>query len=118
MVNIISNGSHFAGSGPSPLSELEEALKAYPLDRTFEAYGNFIIQPTLEHDHVVRFWGNFATLSHVFSIDTDEPTIIDRLTRLIRENQGREDYLAQRDPMKGRKKERKPRRKNVPHPEG
>jgi hypothetical protein len=98
MLRINSNGSHFAGGGPSPLECLEEVLKTEPLDRSFEAFGNFVFTPTLEHDHVVRFWGNFFTVSHVFSIDTDDPAVIGHLTTLIRSNQGRADYLSQHNP--------------------
>jgi hypothetical protein len=100
MTNIISNGSHWAGEDPSPIADLEEALKTEPLDRSLENYGNFIIQPTVEHDRVVRFWGNFFGVSHVFSIDTDEPEVIEHLTALIRTNQKRPDYRSQPRPKR------------------
>ncbi len=99
MINIISNGSKWAGDLPDTLDQLCEVLQSNPLDRTFEDYGNFIIAPTVEHDAVVRFWGNFFNLSHVFSVDTDEPEIIERLTGLIRANQQRADYISQHKPI-------------------
>jgi len=94
MTNIISNGSKWAGESPDTIDTLCEVLQAEPLNRIFEPFGNFII-----HDAImVRFWGNFLNLSHVFSIDTDEPALIERLTGLIRANQQRPDYRSQPKP--------------------
>jgi len=88
MLHITSNGS----GKVLELSELEAVLATEPLDITFERYGNFI----LTRDGVTRFWGNFARVSHVFQIDTDEPEVIARLTSAIRANQETPAYLAQR----------------------
>lgn len=95
---IISNG----GGSQLPISALFDRLTSDPLDRAFEAFGNFVLEePENEAGEpiappgTVRFWGNFATYSHVFSIDTDEPELIERLTTAIRANQEREDYLDQ-----------------------
>lgn len=123
MTKIISNGSHWAGEEESPLASLFEVLATQPLLRSFERYGNFIQadpeiewlewQASREFPHigrhvpgpspyaplmVHRFWGNFLNVSHVFSIDTDEPELIERLTAAIRANQQRPDYLAQPKP--------------------
>ena len=88
MLNITSNGSGRVGD----LAELEALLASEPLNYTFERYGNFITT----HDGVTRFWGNFARVSHVFQLDTDEPEIIARLTAAIRANQATPAYAAQR----------------------
>ena len=99
---IQSNGSRWAGEQPATINELFEVLETHALDRTFEAFGNFVmVEPISEHGvHLVpngvRFWGNFAELSHVFSVDTDDADLIERLTAAIRKNQQRPDYLSQR----------------------
>jgi len=101
-VNYI--GSKWLGEAPDSIDQLLETLENYALDRVFEGYGNFIIGPPLELGSgetlpgIVRFWGNFFELSYVFSIDTDEPETIKRLTKAIRDNQARPDYVAQESP--------------------
>jgi hypothetical protein len=95
---IISNGSKWNGQDPDSIETLFKVLDMFALDRTFEKYGNFvIIEPVSEAgEHLVpngvRFFGNFAEISHVFSIDTDDPELIERLTAAIRKNQQRADY--------------------------
>lgn len=95
MTNIISNGSKWAGEPLDTIEDLCAVLQSNPLDRTFEGFGNFVLA---DPDEPVRFWGNFFDLSHVFSIDTDDPAIIARLTALIRANQQTPAYLAQASP--------------------
>jgi hypothetical protein len=91
MINIMSNGSKWMGENPDTIEKLCEVLKNYPLDRTFEDYGNFIITDGV----TTTFFGNFLNLSHVFNIITDEIEIIELLTGLILENRKRTDYLSQ-----------------------
>lgn len=122
MLLINGNGSKWAGSSEDPIEKLYEMLELHPLDRVFERYGNFIqvaprvclsltrdpmtgIQTAVEgglmyseNPHTQRFQGNFLTISHGFCIDTDEPGVIDKLTRMIRGNQQRADYLSQKAP--------------------
>jgi hypothetical protein len=86
------NGSKFYGEAPDPIEALLDVLAREPLRRTFENYGNFAMP---ERDGYVRFWGNFFAVSHCFSIYTNDPDVIDRLTKAIRENQQRVDYKAQ-----------------------
>ena len=89
---IQSNGPRWAGQAPASVDELLDVLARETLDPRFEKYGNFI----LRDEPPLRFWGNFFNVSHVFSIDTDDPALIDRLTSAIRANQQRPDYQAAR----------------------
>lgn len=43
MLKIISNGSKWAGEQPDSIEQLIKVLEQYPLDPTFEKYGNFIV---------------------------------------------------------------------------
>lgn len=102
---INSNGSKWYGQEPDTIEDLLQALEKYPLDRRFEAYGNFIMREPEMVDGsrmtgLTRFWGNFYTASHVFCIDTDEPEVIEKLTKAIRANQQRPDYLSQPVPKR------------------
>lgn len=88
--------------GPETLDDLIKVLSEEPLDRRFEAYGNFVlIEPELARggrmEGETMFWGNFFTVSYVFRITAtnDETETIAKLTAAIRENQRRDDYLAQ-----------------------
>jgi hypothetical protein len=105
MVKIESNGSKWYG-------EQIERLAAHTLDPSFEDYGNFVFEPRNAQylgrgeyadlgpqypgQNVVRFWGNFADVSGVFHIDTDEPELIEKLTAAIRANQQTDAYQAAR----------------------
>jgi hypothetical protein len=111
MTKIVSNGSKWAGESPDSIETLFDVLGKYALDPTFEKYGNFIFEPptdtqaaiadAIKHgfssDAVWHFWGNFAELSHVFSIYTDEQPLIDKLCRAIRDNQNTEAYRKTRE---------------------
>ena len=113
MIEILSNGSKWTGEPPDPVDKLIEVLVKYPLDRTFELYGNFYINSSIDwvvdpktgrkyyddFPNAVRFFGNFFNFSHVFDIVTDESDIITKLLAAIRTNQMREDYISQRDPQ-------------------
>jgi hypothetical protein len=110
MIDIISNGSHWYGESPDTIDDLLATLATEPLDRKFEQYGNFVnpdpqwlrkvtkdgytsFYPGLR---VTSFFGNFYTTSHVFTIYTDDPDTIAKLTTAIRANQARPDYLSQK----------------------
>jgi len=97
MLEIISNGSKWAGERPDTIDELLTVLEKHPLDRVFEGYGNFIHESNL--DNIVHFWGNFQKLSHVFNVRTDKQGVIEILTQAIRQNQTMPDYLNQPDPQ-------------------
>lgn len=97
--DIISNGAKWAGQQPDTIERLIQALREHPLDRRFEAYGDFArnIQGKLGR---MAFFGNFLTVSHVFNIETNDSEVIEQLLSAIRENKEREDYLAQPEPRK------------------
>ena len=127
-VYIQGNGSKWAGEEEDDLDELFKVLAETPLDPRLERYGNFITPapcagvqnpnwtrgsgepqwidgPRLYAVHVVSFSGNFLEVSHGFSIDTNVPEIIERLTTAIRANQQTEAYLrykAETTATKGR----------------
>lgn len=94
-ITIQSNGSKWAGESADPIEALFERLATYTLNPMFEEYGNFVfVEPD---SSTVRFWGNFFDLSAVFSIDTDEPGTIRRLTDAIRANQATDAYQVARE---------------------
>lgn len=91
---IVANGSKWAGEAMGSVEDLLRLLATEPLDHTFEHYGNFIMPLTRHPDLIglTEFWGNFARVSHVFCVRTDDPELIGRLTAAIRANQARDDY--------------------------
>jgi hypothetical protein len=95
-ITIQSNGSKWAGEQPDSIEELIQVLGQYVLSRIHEP---FIETPKAgecwAEQGTTRFSGNFYELSHVFSIDTDDPELIERLTTAINANIGRPDYQAQ-----------------------
>ncbi len=98
---IQSNG----GGRVLPIEDLLQRLRDHPLDRSFEAFGDFVIRDPkngrgepLAGPGAVLFFGNFFTYSHVFNIVTDEPELIATLSDLIRQNQQRSDYRDQPAP--------------------
>ena len=101
---IISNGSKWAGEAPDSIATLLDVLGTHALHRLFESHlgegtGAFISVCQASEKWALpgttRFHGNFIGLSHVFSIDTDDPDLIDRLTAAIKANVERPDYLSQ-----------------------
>lgn len=93
---IHSLGSKWYGEEADPIETLFKVLAEHPLSRVFEAYGNFIGP---REDGHTGFWGNFHELSCVFNIVTDDPDLVARLTKAIRDNQRRADYLSQPEPV-------------------
>jgi hypothetical protein len=91
MIQIVSNGSKWMGEAPDSIERLVEVLGKEPLNPIFEGYGNFIVEEDRSPMRV-RFSGNFARLSHVFDIRTDEPDVIAVLTKAVRENQASPEY--------------------------
>ncbi|OAS26304.1 hypothetical protein [Methylobacterium platani] len=89
---ILSNGS----GSVQPLEALFARLESDTLDRSFEAYGNFVEECS---NGMTSFFGNFLTYSHVFNVMTDDADLIERLTAAIRRNQQSADYLDQTLPF-------------------
>lgn len=103
MLEVISNGSKWAGEKPDTIEDLLNVLDKYVLDPTFESYGNFIIKS----NNSVKFFGNFLTLSHVFNIVTDELEIINKLSHAINQNQERSEYKENKIQIQRRKENKK-----------
>lgn len=93
---IHSNGSKWAGDEQDSIETLLEVLAGpYVLDRIFECDDDHAFIDRDDETGMVRFFGNFLELSHVFSIDTDEPATIAKLTAAIDANMERPDYRSQ-----------------------
>lgn len=104
---IQSNGSRWAGESPATLAELLEVMGRHQLDPSFNnceclahrAGPNIgtwdkAVYPDLgpiypDHPDTVRFWGNFFDVSHVFSIDTDDPEVMVALRKAIANNRAK-----------------------------
>lgn len=91
---INSNGSKWAGEPPDPIDALFERLRVNTLSRV---HSPFIYGAQRDADYVM-FAGNFLDISAVFSIETDDQDLIERLSRAIRSNMQRPEYLEQPKP--------------------
>lgn len=109
-----SNGSKWAGEEPDSIETLIAVLGREALDPTFEMYGDFAYEtpckaaydekgkiidgPPLfpEHTGVWAFFGNFANLSHVFNIYTNDPAVIEPLRAAIAKNKASDAYAAEK----------------------
>lgn len=74
-IEILSNGSKWAGQEPDSIEQLIEVLKTNDLDlRSFAAFGFISFEENNGYteidfeEHNIRIYGNFAKLSHVFNI--------------------------------------------------
>jgi hypothetical protein len=103
---VLSNGHFRADSTEAAIAKLIEVLGDHPLDRMFEMHGDFIERGArnlrggwLEGvENAVSFFGNFFNLAHVFSIVSNDPDHVERLSRAIAANRERPDYLRQPPP--------------------
>lgn len=95
---IHANGSKLYGEQPNSIEHLLYALTCghYILDPIYEEHGGDFIsvnelskQVGLEH---TCFWGNFQNLSHVFNICSNDPEVIEKITKAIRANQALPAY--------------------------
>lgn len=119
-IYIMSNGSRWAGEEPDTVANLCEVLKTEPLDVRMFKSGFYSTGPLCDAkanpawsyqsaggvarwldgerlyraDGVVRFFGNFANLSHVFNIDTNHAPTIAALRELIDANVARQPVAA------------------------
>ena len=98
------------GHIPMPIvGDLIKALREYTLDPTFERFWNFIIDLGQEDPARPSYrpgwthvWGNFADVSLVFSIDTNDPAVIGELTAAIRANQATPAYVKAKEEQAAR----------------
>ncbi len=88
-MQVHSNGSKWAGEEPDSLETLIEVLRdpACILDPVFEVYGGFVEVS----DGVMRAFGNFANVSHVFRID-GSPAELNEVREAIREHRRSDRY--------------------------
>jgi hypothetical protein len=102
---------HSNGGGRTlPIEALFARLASHTLDRTFEAYGDFI-QNALINERgeqlgppgAVGFFGNFFDYSHVFNIWTDDADLIARLSAAVAANKASAAYRAQPPAFDSRK---------------
>jgi len=104
MLQINSNGSKWNGQEPDTIEDLIKVLNTYPLDPTFEDYGNFVNnspvwlkkEATEKYQGCSQISGNFSAVSHVFNIITDEPEVIQVLTEAVNKNKLTEEYQVLR----------------------
>jgi len=97
--NIISNGSKWYGEEPDSIEKLLEVLQKETIEETFfqkwvEAPNspnpithNFCPINKKENGFYV-FFGDFEGVSHVFNIETNDPSIIKNLSEAIKSNKG------------------------------
>lgn len=99
---VLWNGSKCLGEEPDPLVVLEERLATHALDPCFEHYGDFAMCDAgdfFAHHGApggTLFFGNFLNISASFSVVTNDPAVITRLTDAVRANQARDDYREAR----------------------
>lgn len=114
-IYIMGNGSKWAGEEEDDLPELLTVLATHPLDPRFETFytinpcegiknpdycpwerGNtepaYLNGPRFYQCEAARFFGNFLTISHGFSIDTNDPATIEQLVAAIQANQKTKAY--------------------------
>lgn len=95
-------------NGGRLIERLFELLETEPLDPTFEHYGNFVGDdtPGRQGQGFVRFHGNFYNYSHTFSVDSNDPVMVDKLLKLVRANQATVAYKEARDKVKAYRAQR------------
>lgn len=100
-IQIISNGSKWAGQEPDTIEKLLTVLENNPLDDMFEKYGNFVMFDSIQYKSTGKktwvFFGNFLTVSHVFNIKISDEQLAIMLARAIRKNQSKENYKNQKN---------------------
>jgi hypothetical protein len=101
---------HYIGQHASPgkrsLEDLFEMLAEHPLDRTFEAYGDYLEPPVWSKppqdgwaedgsDGEFSFWGNLFDWAYTFNLTTNDPELIERIRAAVEQNRARADFQAQ-----------------------
>jgi hypothetical protein len=99
LLDIKSNGSKWMGEEPDTVDVLLWVLAENQLDPVFAPFISDADAPGYWcHDlnpyggikGVVHFFGNFARLSHVFSVFTNNPFVVTKLRKSIKENLAKE----------------------------
>lgn len=107
MVEIVSNGSRWAGQKDASIPDLIKLLKTEAIEKGLFFKSKELIDPekgTYElftmcpickdkKRNCYHFFGNFERVSHVFNIYTDEPKIINTLKSAIMNNTGWKKYI-------------------------
>jgi len=99
---IHSNGSKWAGQEPDSIEKLIEVLGEHTIEENFfttyeSGVGGLGVArqycpvKVLENGNTM-FFGNFEELSHVFRIETNDPELIEKLTKAIKNNDGWRKY--------------------------
>jgi hypothetical protein len=92
-MQVISNGSKWAGQEPDSVETLIALLSTETLDPTFEAYGDFYHE---NENGTFTAFGNFLNRSHVFNIvGTAEE--LEPLRLAIEAAKARPSYLKARE---------------------
>lgn len=100
---INSNGSKWAGEEPDTIDKLIEVLAIETIEEYFFksfskktedgiVWYQFCPIDKTEDEKRSYFFGNFEKLSHVFSIESDEVEVIEKLSNAIKSNKGWEKY--------------------------
>lgn len=105
MLEIIGNGSKWAGDVPDSVDTLLQVLSEHPLDHRLapfiRPYDSLTPLPNrvLEKKPAgtMQFFGDFVTVSHCFRIYTDEPLLIEALTDAITKNMASAEYIRYSD---------------------
>ena len=95
LLDIKSNGSKWLGEEPDTIDVLLEVLASRQLDDKFAPFFSDAdapdfwchnLNPYKGVKGIVHFFGNFATVSYVFSVFTNDPAVIGKLTAAIEKN--------------------------------
>lgn len=97
---IQSNGSTWSGQAPDSLETLLDVLTRETLNPTFEKCGNFFYRLPGEGNKFHAF-GNFLTVSHVFSIVGDLGELLP-LAQALKVARRRRPYLVARAYLRGK----------------
>jgi hypothetical protein len=101
------------GGQPSdqPLEVLFKRFSENTLDPMFEDYGNFMKSRPESGEGVYLFHGNFFDYSHTFSVETNDPALIERFVQAIRANKATIAYKEAKQERLQEKDEQQRRRR-------